>query len=71
METVEQVSQEAVAAEPEPRVAESTGHPAVDGVIGSLEGIEELPVSEQPPVFEAAHETLRAALADAGNATEA
>jgi hypothetical protein len=46
---------------------EPTGHPAVDGVLESLEGLDDIPVAEQVPVFESAHETLRSALADAGN----
>jgi hypothetical protein len=46
--------------------ASLTGHDAVDGVLRSLEGLEEQPVDEHVAVFEAAHETLRAALADAG-----
>lgn len=44
-----------------------TGHDAVDGVLRSLEGLEAKPVDEHVAVFESAHETLRAALADAGN----
>ena len=52
-------------------VEQRTGHAAVDGVLASLEGIETTPVVEQVPVFESAHETLRAALADAGNSTDA
>lgn len=46
--------------------ASLTGHDAVDGVLRSLEGLEGRPVDEHVRVFEAAHETLRAALADAG-----
>lgn len=46
---------------------EPTGNPDVDAVLDSLEQLEGAPVSEQVPVFEAAHEQLRAALADAGN----
>lgn len=44
-----------------------TGNEAVDAVLRSLEGLENRPVSEQVAVFEAAHEALRAALADAGD----
>ena len=44
---------------------EQTGHPAVDGVLASLSGLDELPVDEHVAVFEAAHDTLRSALADA------
>jgi hypothetical protein len=43
-----------------------TGHPVVDGVLASLPGLDALPVAERVEVFEAAHERLRAALADAG-----
>ena len=42
-----------------------TGHEAVDGVLRSLDGLEHRPVEEHVVVFESAHETLRAALADA------
>jgi len=50
-----------------PEAAEPTGHPVVDSVISSLEDLDHTPVPDQVPVFEAAHEKLRAALADAGN----
>ena len=46
-----------------------TGHEAVDRVLRSLDGLEQKPVDEHVAVFEAAHETLRAALADAGGRT--
>ncbi|HSV37873.1 MAG TPA: hypothetical protein VLI04_03860 [Nocardioidaceae bacterium] len=58
-------------AAPDPVAAQPTGHHVVDAVLESLEGIDEIPVSEQTPIFEAAQESLRAALADAGNETEA
>ncbi|MGZ4457451.1 MAG: hypothetical protein ACXVWV_15810 [Nocardioides sp.] len=45
---------------------EPTGHPAVDGVLDSMSGLRDLPVDEHVAVFETAHDTLRAALADAG-----
>jgi hypothetical protein len=48
----------------------TTGHAAVDDVLGSLEGLEDRPVSEHVAVFEAAHESLRAALADADGRTD-
>jgi hypothetical protein len=44
---------------------ERTGHPDVDAVIASLDGLEGRPVSEHVAVFESAHDRLRAALADA------
>jgi hypothetical protein len=47
--------------------SEVTGHETVDGVLGSLDGLEERPVAEHVAVFEAAHEALRAALAEAGD----
>jgi hypothetical protein len=43
-----------------------TGDGAVERVLSSLERLDDLPVSEHVAVFEAAHEALRAALADAG-----
>ncbi|MGH3333161.1 MAG: hypothetical protein ACRDPJ_17830 [Nocardioidaceae bacterium] len=46
---------------------EPTGNPVVDEVLKSLEHLEGAPVSEHVVVFEAAHEKLRSALADAGN----
>ncbi len=48
-------------------VAPETGHPAVDAVLASLRDLDDKPVAEQVAVFEAAHEALRSALADAGN----
>jgi hypothetical protein len=52
-----------VAEQPVPR----TGSTAVDAVLESLDGLEDRPVGEHVAVFEAAHEQLRAALADAGD----
>ena len=40
----------------------ATGDPAVDAVLESLSGLDEAPVGEHVPVFEAAHEQLRRAL---------
>lgn len=40
----------------------ATGDPAVDSVLASLPGLDETPVGEHVPVFEAAHEHLRRAL---------
>jgi hypothetical protein len=45
---------------------ESSGHPAVDAVLASLEGLEERPVAEHVAIFEDAHDALRGALNDAG-----
>ncbi len=39
-----------------------TGNAAVDALLNSLEGLEELPLAEQVVVFERAHEQLRGAL---------
>lgn len=46
---------------------DGTGHPEVDEVLASLDGLEERPVGEHVAVFESAHDRLRGALADAGN----
>ena len=43
-----------------------TGNAEVDAVVESLERLEGTPVSDHIAVFEAAHEKLRGALADAG-----
>ena len=45
---------------------ESTGDETVDAVVASLSGLDELPVAGHVAVFEQAHESLRRALADAG-----
>lgn len=45
---------------------EPTGHPGVDEVLASLDPLTTMPVSEHVAVFEAAHDRLRSALADAG-----
>lgn len=62
------------AAEPELDLDEgparvSTGHPAVDEVVRSLEGLDGRPVDEHVAAFEQAHEVLRRALSDAGDDT--
>lgn len=44
---------------------ELTGHQSVDGVLSSLEDLTDRPVAEHVAIFESAHETLRAALAEA------
>jgi hypothetical protein len=44
-----------------------TGHPAVDEVLQSMQGLQQRPVEEHVAIFEAAHEKLRAALANAGD----
>ncbi len=46
---------------------ETTGHPQVDAVVASLRDLDHRPVDEHVAVFEAAHDRLRGALADAGN----
>lgn len=45
--------------------ASTTGNPAVDEVLRSLDRLDELPLSEHPGAFEQAHESLRAALSQA------
>jgi hypothetical protein len=47
--------------------AQSTGHPAVDEVLRSLDDLESRPVDEHVSAFEEAHERLRRALSDAGD----
>jgi len=46
---------------------ESTGHPVVDEVLASLEGLDHRPVDEHVPVFEAAHDRLRGVLSEGGD----
>jgi hypothetical protein len=59
---------DAAGASPEEAVAvESTGHVSVDAVLRSLDDLDDRPVEEHVTVFESAHETLRAALTDAGH----
>jgi hypothetical protein len=45
---------------------ETTGEEAVDAVVASLRGLDDLPVSEHVAVFERAHESLRQVLSGAG-----
>lgn len=47
---------------------EPTGHPQVDAVLASLSDLDGTPVEEHVAVFESAHDTLRSALANAGDA---
>jgi hypothetical protein len=51
----------------EDHAVELTGHEAVDGVLRSLDTLGGRPVDEHVGVFESAHETLRGALASAGD----
>jgi hypothetical protein len=39
-----------------------TGNPEVDGVLDSMDGLDDLPVDDHVAVFERAHEVLRGAL---------
>ena len=48
---------------------EGTGSIDVDAVIDSLSGLDDTPVAGHVAVFEQAHESLRRALADAGEST--
>lgn len=41
---------------------EPTGNDIVDQVVASLQELDDAPVTEHLPIFEAAHEHLRAAL---------
>jgi hypothetical protein len=45
----------------------STGHPAVDEVLRSLDQLDGRPVDEHVAAFEEAHDRLRRALSDAGD----
>jgi hypothetical protein len=45
----------------------TTGHPAVDEVLRSLDDLEGRPVDEHVGAFEQAHDRLRRALSDAGD----
>jgi len=45
-----------------------TGNATVDGVLTSLDGLDETPVDEHVAVFERAHEQLRSALDGARDA---
>jgi hypothetical protein len=47
-----------------------TGDPTVDRVIASLSALDTLPVSEHAAVYEAAHDTLRQALAGRSDTSE-
>jgi hypothetical protein len=51
---------------PETAEVRPTGDDAVDSVVASLSALEDRPVAEHVTVFEQAHESLRRALADAG-----
>jgi hypothetical protein len=65
------VADEPPAAGPGPgaRPTVATGHPAVDEVLRSLDGLDGRPVDEHVAAFEQAHEVLRRALSDAGDDT--
>jgi hypothetical protein len=43
------------------------GHPAVDEVLASLDGLDDRPVDEHVAVFESAHDRLRAVLSQGGD----
>lgn len=49
----------------------TTGDEAVDAVVASLRGLDDLPVSEHVAVFERAHESLRQVLNAAGEPARA
>ncbi|QLQ10578.1 MAG: hypothetical protein HZY75_09525 [Nocardioidaceae bacterium] len=46
----------------------ATGHSVVDEVLGTLVDVEQLDLDARLPIFEQAHEALRQALTDAGDA---
>jgi hypothetical protein len=46
---------------------QTTGHPHVDAVLTSLDGLDALPVADHVAVFEAASGVLRDALTDTGS----
>ena len=50
---------------------EGTGDVAVDTVVSSLDGLDDLPVEEHVAVFEQAHESLRRTLSGAGQTSPA
>jgi hypothetical protein len=52
---------------PDSAAPESTGHPAVDEVLRSLDDLEGRPVGEHVAAFEEAHDRLRRALSSAGD----
>jgi hypothetical protein len=54
-------------AEVESSAPVSTGHPAVDEVLRSLDDLEGRPVDDHVAAFEEAHDRLRRALSDAGD----
>ncbi len=62
-ETPQELLQDLVVEQAEP---ETTGDEAVDAVVASLRGLDDLPVSEHVAVFERAHESLRQVLSGAG-----
>jgi hypothetical protein len=49
----------------------TTGDEAVDAVVASLRGLEDLPISEHVAVYERAHESLRQVLSGAGEPVQA
>jgi hypothetical protein len=49
----------------------TTGDDAVDAVVATLRGLDDLPVSEHVAVFERAHESLRQVLSGAGEPVRA
>jgi len=61
----EDASVESDAVEATARV--STGHPAVDEVLRSLDHLDGRPVDEHVAAYEEAHDKLRRALSDAGD----
>jgi hypothetical protein len=59
---IDEPQQPADSVAPEPEEPVRTGNEAVDGVLESLDSLDDAPVDEHVAVFERAHEQLRAAL---------
>jgi len=59
---IDEVQQPADPDAREPEEPVRTGNEAVDGVLDSLDPLDDAPVDEHVAVFERAHEQLRAAL---------
>ena len=59
---IDEPQQPADSVAPEPEEPVRTGNEAVDGVLDSLDSLDDAPVDEHVAVFERAHEQLRSAL---------
>jgi hypothetical protein len=73
-ERAQRVTQPVTEPMPEPATqvaVEGTGNADVDGVVGSLAGLDDLPIADHVAVFEQAHESLRRTLSGAGQTSPA